>query len=117
MELESNYHSYIVIFGQYYDKGFMYGSSDSLDEIYAAISEEIFERLAYIEDTGYDYTDFAGINENEEEMRMYVDLIKRNKIIKNPAILADCFEKFFESCWFTVIDANGEELFGYHRGD
>ena len=85
----------------------------SEDEVFEVISERIFDEIEWVTNN---YTDFSHWDpEQEEEIIAYIDMLKAKKVIKNPAILKQCYDEFFaDSWWFTVIDDCGDEWFGYH---
>lgn len=101
---------YLVILGSDGGDFDCYGCK-SKDEVYKVVSDRILEEIAWLESEGdgYDFYTFP------EEIQAYAEMIKSQGIIKNPAILTDCYDTFFaDTWWFRVIDNSGEELFGHH---
>ena len=97
---------YLVILG-HEDGTFDCFACKSENEVYKVVSDRILEEIDWVtNEVGFDQSD---------EIQSYAEMIRTQGIIKNPAILKDCYATFFsDSWWFSVIDSSGDELFGYH---
>lgn len=110
---------YLCILG--YDDGeYDCYACETEDEVFKAISDRIFEEIKWITQDGTDFSHWeeygdADTMDEVAEIKAYISMLKSQEVIKNPAILKDCYDKFFADCWwFTVLDECGDEWFGCH---
>ena len=110
-------YSYLCILGSD-DATYDCYACESQDEVFKTLSERIFEEIEWLTQSGTDFSHWEdyGDEDEVEEIKAYINMLKSRGVIENPAILIRCYQEFFSSSWwFTVLDDYGEEWFGYHQ--
>jgi hypothetical protein len=116
---------YLVVIGNT-DGDYIVTTCENEYDVYQALTDFILNEIDVVSDyyesqpeRGAFYDQYKLSDADAESMRIFIDVVKSNKIITNPVIITNCFEIFAHiKWWFKVIDADSAEIwFEGHGGD